>query len=101
VEVELESNAEHQQDDADLGELFGERRISDEAGGVGPDQRPRKQVTDDRGQANPLGEIAQEQRSRESAGEGEDQIVMVQGLSIRRRGVGRSDLSERAVSAKS
>jgi len=99
--VELKADAEHQQDDADLGELFGERRISDEAGSVGPDQRTCKQVTDDWGQADPLGEIAQEQRSRESAGEREDQVVLVQGLSIRRRGVGGSDLSERAVSAKS
>ena len=34
VEVELEADAEHQEDDADLGELFGERRVGDEAGRV-------------------------------------------------------------------
>jgi hypothetical protein len=89
----LETDAEHQQDDADFRKLFGERRIGNEPRGMGSDERTCQQVTDNRGQADALGDVAQKQRSRESAGEREDQVVVVQGVSIRRRGVGGSDLS--------
>jgi hypothetical protein len=47
VEMELEADAEHQQDDADLGELTGQMRIGHEAG-VGADQQAGEQVADDR-----------------------------------------------------
>ena len=58
-------DAEHEQDDADLGELLGQRRVGDEAGRVRPDQRARQQVADDRRQAEALREEAQDQRSAE------------------------------------
>ncbi len=48
VEMELEADAEHQQDDADLGELAGEMCVGDEAGRVGADQQAGEQVADDR-----------------------------------------------------
>ena len=47
-DVELEADAEHQQNDADLRQLLGQRGVGDEAGSVRTDQRARQQVTDDR-----------------------------------------------------
>ena len=47
LDVELQADAEHQQDDADLGELLGEVRVGDEARRVRPDQRAGEQVADD------------------------------------------------------
>ena len=38
-DVELQADAEHQQDDADFGELFGDFRVGDEARRVRTDQR--------------------------------------------------------------
>ena len=40
LEVELQADAEHQQDDADFGELFGDRRVDDEPGVFGPTSVP-------------------------------------------------------------
>ena len=40
LEVELQADAEHQQDHADLGELLGQRRVGDEARRVRPDRVP-------------------------------------------------------------
>ena len=47
LDVELQADAEHQEDDADLGELLGEGGIGHEAGRVRPDQRAGEQVADD------------------------------------------------------
>ena len=81
-EMELQADAEHQQDDADFGQLLGERRVGDEARGVRPDERTGQQVAHERGQANSLGDVSQEQRRGEPAGEREDQVVVVQGVSV-------------------
>ena len=51
LEVELQADAEHQQDDADLGELLGQRRVGDEARRVRPDEHAGQQVADDRATA--------------------------------------------------
>ena len=77
LEVELQPDAEHQQDDADLGELLGQRRVGDEAGRVRPDQRAGQQIADDRRQAEPLRDVAEHQRRREAAGQRQDQVVGV------------------------
>ena len=77
LEVELQPDAEHQQDDADLGELLGQRRVGDEAGRVRADQRAGEQVADDRRQAEPLREVAEHQRGGQAAGQREDQVVAV------------------------
>jgi hypothetical protein len=45
---ELEADAEHQQDDADFGDLPGERAVRDEAGCVRADQQPGNDVADRR-----------------------------------------------------
>ena len=64
--MELQAHAEHQQDDADLRELLGQRRVGDEARRVRPDEHPGEQVADDGREAETLGEIAQNQRSGEA-----------------------------------
>ncbi len=71
-DMELKADAEHQQDDADFGQLLGQRRVGHEARGVGSDQRTGKQVAHERRQANSVGDVAQEQRRGEPAGERED-----------------------------
>ncbi len=48
IEVKLQANAEHEQDDADLGELFRNVRIGHEAGRVRADHDPGDQVADNR-----------------------------------------------------
>lgn len=45
LEGEMEADAEHQQDHADLGELIGERLIRHVAGREGADQHAGEQVT--------------------------------------------------------
>ena len=62
LEVELQADAEHQQDDADLGELVGEVLVGDEAGRIGPDDEPGEQVADDGGEPE-----AEASRSRRRA----------------------------------
>ena len=74
LDVELQADAEHQQDDADLGELLGERAIGDEPGRVRADDEPGDEVADDRRELQPLGDVAADQRRDEAAGEREDQI---------------------------
>ena len=59
LDVELQADAEHQQNDADLRELLGQRGVGDEARRVRADERPGQQVADDRRQPEPLGEVAQ------------------------------------------
>ena len=73
VEVELQPDAEHQQDDADFRELFGDLRVGDEAGRVGPDDDAGQQIADDGRQAEALRDVAEEQRRAEAAGERQDE----------------------------
>ena len=40
LEMELQADPEHQQNDADLGELFGEMCVGREAGRMGTDRNP-------------------------------------------------------------
>jgi hypothetical protein len=70
--VELQADAEHQQDDADFGQLLGQRRVGNEARRVRPDERAGQEIADDRRQTDPLGDVSQEQRRGEPAGESED-----------------------------
>ena len=67
-EVELQADAEHQQDDADLGELLGHRRIDGQPGCVRAEQRAGEQVADDRRQAQPLRDVAENERAGKAAG---------------------------------
>ncbi len=47
-EREMQADAEHQQDDADLGQLVGELLVGDEAGRERPDQHAGQQIADQR-----------------------------------------------------
>ena len=60
--MELQADAEHQQDDADFGELLGQRGVGDETGRVRADQRACEQIADDRRETKPLGEVAEHER---------------------------------------
>ena len=71
--VKLQADAEHQQDDADFGELLGELGVRDEAGRMRSDGDAGEQVADDRRQAEPMREIAEDERRAEAAGQREDE----------------------------
>ncbi len=74
LDVEVQADAEHQQDDADLGQLLGEARVGDEARRVRPDEQAGQQIADDRRQPEPVRDVAQDERRRQAAGERQDQV---------------------------
>ena len=59
LQGEVQAHAEHQQDDADLGEFGSEGRIGVEARRVGTDQDAGQQVADQRLYPQPLGDQAE------------------------------------------
>src|SRR5262249_3965239 len=77
LEVELQADAEHQEDDANLGELLSERFVRDEPRRVGSDEHPGHQVPHDRRQAEALGHVAEDERRGESTRERCDQSEIV------------------------
>ena len=74
-DMELQADAEHQQDHANLRELLGELRVGDKAGRVRTDERAGQQISDDGRQPEPVRHVPERQCGREPAGEREDQIV--------------------------
>ena len=74
LQMELQANAEHQQDDPDLGELAGDLPVGDEARRVRPDHEARQQVADDRREPEAERHVAAGQRRGQPAGEREDQV---------------------------
>ena len=76
-EVKLQADAEHQQDDADLGELLGHGDVGDEAGGVRADDDAGEQVADDGGEPDALREVTEGEGRDKAAGEREDEIDVV------------------------
>ena len=76
-DVKLKADAEHQQNDADFGKLFGDFRVGDESGSVRADQSAGKQIADDRGEAGAMCEVTQNQGGGEAAGQRQDQIQVV------------------------
>ena len=75
--MELQADAEHQQDDANFRKLFRKPPVDDDARRVRSDERPGEQVADNRGQADALGNEAEQQRPTEAGGERNDQIEIV------------------------
>jgi hypothetical protein len=73
----MQAYAEHQQHDADLGQLASESAIGDKAGGEGADRNPRDQITDQRRRAQARGEEAAEKRQGEPDGEGGEEHHIV------------------------
>ncbi len=71
-DVELHADAEHQQDDADLGELLRHVAVGHEARRVGADEEPGDEISDDRREADPMGGEAEDQRRAEASGQRQD-----------------------------
>ena len=82
LDVELQADAEHQQDDADLGQLLGEMLVGHEPWRVRTDQDSREQIPDDRRQAESLRSVASHERGSEAAGQRADEIDGVHVLMI-------------------
>ena len=78
LDVKLQADAEHEEDDADLGQLLGDIGVGHEAGRVRTDERAGQQVADDGRQARALGEVAEDEGRGEAAGQRQDQIEVVQ-----------------------
>ena len=72
--MEVQPDAEHQQNDADFGQLIGQVLIGDKSGRIGADGQPGQQIPDNRRQAQPLSEIAQRDRCRECPGQRQQQV---------------------------
>ena len=76
-DVELQADAEHQQDDADFRELFGDASVGDESGSVGADGDAGEQVADDRREAEALRDVAEDERRSEAPGKRQDEVEIV------------------------
>ena len=70
VEREMEPDAEHQQNDADLGELVGDVLVGDIAGRERPDQDAGEQIADQRRELEAMHQYAQGEGEHEADGEG-------------------------------
>ncbi len=66
----MQPDAEHQQDDADLGELIGDVLVGDIARREWPDQNPGEQVADQWRKLEAMHQHAQGKRQHEADGEG-------------------------------
>ena len=75
LDVKLQTDAEHEENDADLRELLGERGVRHESRGVRTDKRSGEQVADDGRESEPLGDVSQNEGGREPAGQRENQVV--------------------------
>ena len=83
--VKLKAHAEHQEDDPDLGELFGDFRVGDKPGSMRANQRAGNEVADDRGEPGALREVTQDQGGRKAARKRQDQIQVVHEPIVLRR----------------
>ena len=65
-EREMQADAEHQQDDADLGELVGHALVGDEARRERPDQHAGEQIADQRRDAEAMRQRAEHEGQHEA-----------------------------------
>ena len=72
--MELKTDAEHQQDDAELRELLGDVSVGDEAGGIRPDNRASEQVADNRGKAQAMCGVPEQESRRQPSSQGQNQV---------------------------
>ena len=75
--MELQADAEHQEDDADFGELVGQVLVGGEAGGIRPDDQSREEISDDGGKAEPECHVATDEGRSQAAGERQDEVEVV------------------------
>ncbi len=73
LEREMQADAEHQQDDAHLGQLQRQMLVGDEAWRVRADQHAGEQIADERRDAEAVGERAEDERKPETGDDGGDQ----------------------------
>ena len=73
VEREMQADAEHEEDHADLGQLGGELGIGDDAGGCRPGDDAGDQVADKRRDAQAFGGRAEHERQAEAGNQCRDQ----------------------------
>ncbi len=76
-DVEVQADAEHQEDDAELGELLGDDVARDEPRRERADDDSREQVAHDRREPDPLREVPEDERGREPAGQRVDEVEVV------------------------
>ena len=74
---EVQADAEHQQDHADLGKLGRHRRISRKAGTEGADGDARQEVADERREVQPDGHEAEREGHHEAQGHRDQQRRLV------------------------
>ena len=85
LRMEVQPDAEHQQDHADLGHLRGERGVGDEARRVRSDDDAGEHVADERRQPEPLRDPAEDERDGKPAGESDDDREVVHAARKRHR----------------
>ena len=90
--MEVQADAEHEQDDADLGELLREAGVADEAGGERADGDAGEHVADERWQAQAVGEETEREGDDHGRDDGGEELggVLHGGGPHRRR---RADLA--------
>ncbi|KAG1190175.1 hypothetical protein G6F35_013970 [Rhizopus arrhizus] len=82
LQREVQANAEHQQHHAQFGQLVGQRLVGDEAGGERAYTDASNQITDQRRQAQLVGQRAEDEGEPQANGHDVDQVgVMVHRLS--------------------
>lgn len=72
--MKVQADAEHHQNDADLGELLGDGQIAAETRRVRPDEHAGEQVADDRRQSQAMGDVAADQGRAERGGKRRNQF---------------------------
>ena len=72
-ERKMQAHSEHQQDDADFGELIGSALVSDKARGEWADGDAREQITDQRWQPQALGHEPETQGKYKAKDQGRDE----------------------------
>src|SRR3989344_2378428 len=72
---EVQPDPEHQQDDADLGQLRRQFGVGDETARIGADGDARDQIADQGRQLQPIGQHAEHEGEDESSDQGENQAV--------------------------
>ena len=77
LEVEVQADAEHQQDDADLGELVRQVLVGDEARRLRPDDEAGEEVADDGREAEAERHVAADEGRGQAARQRQDQIDIV------------------------
>ena len=102
LDVKLQADAKHQEDDADLGELFRHVTIGHEAWRVRSDEQARDEITDDGGEPDAVRREAKDKGGAEAASQGEDQVegvhsAIISGLGARRLGGSRSSIVRSSV----